>query len=327
MQTRAVGNKQQATPGVIDTIADGLTLALSNPLVMTLPLLLDAYYWLGWKITPEPLVTPIRNWIVDQGSNDTESTVDALNSLSSSDMTATVAQFIPALLPGVKRGDIYEVWSRPTLDLSQGWIVGLVFVALIVLSTGVWAAFYVPLADIAIGRSRPVGRVIRAIGRTWLRFLGMLVLFLGLVVLTLGPLVVIWGVSTAIGVGLGALVVPLMVFGGVAMAVLLIFTPEAIVIADVGPLRGMYYSVNVVRRNLWPTIGFTLASMIISFGLGEIWQRLAATPPGLLTAVIANAFFAVGLVMAGMIFFSHRLRLLPRSSFPGLPGPGRDPRT
>ena len=71
---------------------------------------------------------------------------------------------------------------------------------------------------------------------------------------------------------------------------------------------------------------FSMASMIISFGLGEIWQRLAGTPPGLLTAVIANAFFAGGLVMAGMIFFSHRLRLLPRSSYPGLPGPGRDPR-
>jgi len=320
MQTRAVGNKEQATPGVIDTIADGLTLAVINPLIMTLPLLLDAYYWLGWKITPEPLVTPIRQWIVDKGGSDTESTVDALDQLSSSDMTSMLAQFIPALLPGVKRADIYEAWSRPTFDLGHWWIVGLVFSALILVATGLFAAFYVPLADIAIGRNRSVRRVIRAIGQTWLRFLGMLVLIVALFLLTLGPLIVVWGVTTAIGIGLGALLIPLMVFGGVAMAILLIFTPEAIVIADVGPLRGMYYSVNVVRRNLWPTIGFTAASMIISFGLGEIWQRLAGTPPGLLTAVIANAFFAGGLVMAGMIFFNHRLRLLPRSMYPGLPG-------
>jgi hypothetical protein len=47
---------------------------------------------------------------------------------------------------------------------------------------------------------------------------------------------------------------------------------------------------------------------------------LAGTPPGLLTAVIANAFFAGGLVMAGMIFFNHRLRLLPRTMYPELPG-------
>jgi hypothetical protein len=283
-------------------------------------LLLDAYYWLGWKITPEPLISPIKRWIVDMGSSDTKSTVDALDQLSSSDMTAMLAQFVPALLPGVKRADIYEAWSRPTLDLGQWWVVGLVFVALIFLTTGLWAAFYVPLADIAIGRTRSVGRVIRAIGRTWIRFLVMLFLIVGLILLTFGPLAVIWGVSTAIGLGLGAVLLPLMFFGGVAMFVLLFFTPEAIVIADVGPLRGMYYSVNVVRRNLWPTIGYIAASIIISFGLGEIWQRLAGTPPGLLTAVIANAFFAGGLVMAGMIFFNHRLRLLPRSMYPGLPG-------
>jgi len=73
----------------------------------------------------------------------------------------------------------------------------------------------------------------------------------------------------------------------------------------------MYLSVNVVRRNLWQTLALTAASMTITYGLGEIWDQLAGSPPGLLTAVIANAFFAGGLAMAGMIFFNNRLRLLP----------------
>jgi hypothetical protein len=149
--------------------------------------------------------------------------------------------------------------------------------------------------------------------RTWLRFLGLLALIVGLFLLVLGPLAVLWGISEVIGFGLGPLLIPIMVLAGLTMIVFLYFAPEAIVVAEVGPFRAMYYSVNVVRRNFGQTLGFIAASMIISYGLAEIWQRLANTPPGLMTAVIANAFFAGGLAIAGILFFNNRLRQLPRA--------------
>ena len=313
MQTRAVTKQQPEVPGVIDTISDGLTMALTYPLLMTLPVLLDVYYWLGWRLTPAPLTSAIRSWIAETSGTDTQSVRDALDSAGKSDMSTIPAQLVPAFLPGVKRADVYELWSRPLVDLRYWWIVCLVLVGMIVATAGLFAAYYVPLADVAIGRSRPIWQVPGAVLRTWIRFLGMLALIFGLFLLVLGPLGVLWGVSEAIGIGLGPLLVPIMIVAGLAMLVFLIFTPEAIVVADVGPFRAMYYSVNVVRRFLWQTLGLTAASMIISLGLAEIWQRLAGTPPGLMTAVIANAFFAGGLAMAGMIFFNNRLRLLPRA--------------
>jgi hypothetical protein len=313
MQTRAVTKRQPDIPGVIDTISDGLTIALAYPLLMTLPVLLDVYFWLGWRLTPEPLLAPIRRWIDDNNGQDAESTLDALESLGRSDMTTLTAQFVPALLPGVDRGDVYELWSRPAIELRHWWIVCLVLIAMVVLAAGLFAAYSVPMTDIAIGRSRPVRQVLGAVLRVWLRFLGVLVLILGLFLLVLGPLGVLWGVSEVIGIGLGALILPIMILAGLTMMVFLFFAPEAIVVAEVGPFRAMYYSVNVVRRNFGQTLGFIAASMIISFGLGEIWQRLADTPPGLMTAVIANAFFAGGLAVAGIIFFNNRLRQLPRA--------------
>jgi hypothetical protein len=324
MQTRAVTNQQPATPGVIDTIADGLTMALTYPLVMILPILLDVYFWLGWRLTPAPLVAPIRHWIEDNNGKDAKSTVDALDHLSRSDMTTLTAQFVPALLPGINRDKVYEFWTRPSLNLQHWWIVCFVFVALVVLAAGLFAAYYVPLADIAIGRRRPLRQVPGVIARTWLRFLAMIVLVLGLFLLVLGPLATLWGLSEVVGIGLGAILLPIMIFVGVGMGLFLIFTPEAIVVADVGPFRAMYYSVNVVRRNKGQTIGLTAASVIISLGLGEIWQRMAGTPPGLMIAVIANAFFAGGIAMAGMIFFNNRLRQLPQAQQIG--SRGRAPR-
>jgi hypothetical protein len=324
MQTRAVTNQQPTAPGVIDTIADGLTLALTYPLVMTLPVLLDAYFWLGWRLTPAPLVAPIKHWIQDNDGKDAGSTIDALEHLSRSDMTTLTAQFVPALLPGIKRDEVYQLWSRPSLDLQHWWIVCLVLVGLIALAAGLFAAYYVPLADVAIGRTRPLRQVPGAIARTWLRFLAMMVLILGLFLLVLGPLAVLWGLSEVVGLGLGAILLPIMILLGLGMGLFLIFTPEAIVVAEVGPFRAMYYSVNVVRRNKGQTIGLTAASLIISLGLGEIWQRLASTPPGLMIAVIANAFFAGGIAMAGMIFFNNRLRQLPLA--PPFGNTGRAPR-
>ncbi len=317
MQTRAVTKRQPDVPGVIDTISDGLTMALAYPLLMTLPLLLDAYFWLGWRLTPAPLISPIRRWIDANNGQDADSTLDALERLGRSDMTTLTTQFVPALLPGVKRDDVYELWSRPAVDLQHWWIVCLVLIVMVVLAAGLFAAYYVPMTDIAIGRSRPVRQVLAAVMRTWLRFLGMLALILGLFLLVLGPLGVLWGVSEVIGIGLGALLLPIMILAGLTIMIFLIFTPDAIVVAEVGPFRAMYYSVNVVRRNFGQTLGLTAASMIISFGLAEIWQRLADTPPGLMTAVIANAFFAGGLAIASIIFFNNRLRQLPRAPHAG----------
>ncbi len=313
MQTRAVSKGEPAVPGVIDTIADGLTMALTYPLVMAVPVLLDAYFWLGWRITPAPLTSPLRSWIDENNGRNADSTLDALKQLGRSDMTTLTAQFVPALLPGIDRDDVYQLWARPAIDLRHWWIVCLAFVALVVAAAGVFAAYYVPLADVALGRKRPVRSVPSSVMQAWVRFLGMIALILGLFALILGPLAVLWGAFGAFGIGLGALLVPVIVIVGLTMVVFLIFTPEAIVVANVGPLRAMYYSVNVVRRNLWQTLGLTLATMVITYGLGEIWQRLAGTPPGLLTAVIANAFFAGGLAMAGMIFFNNRLRQLPQA--------------
>ena len=86
------------------------------------------------------------------------------------------------------------------------------------------------------------------------------------------------------------------------------FYREAIVIHDQGPLRAIYTSFNVVRRNFWGTLGFLALSLIISLGSGVIWFRLVGSTVGLIVAMIGSAYIGSGLLAARMAFFRERLR-------------------
>lgn len=297
-----------SVPGVIDTIAAGLTIALAQPLLMTVPVLLDLYYWIGWRLTVPGLTAKIRQWLDASGSSEADSINDTLNRLGQSDATELISLFVPSLLAAVPREDVYTLGDRPIFAINN-WALGLLaIVALIVLMAGAYMLYMVILADAALERTRSVRATARAVAVAWLRFLGLLALITALFTLVLGPPAFLWTVMSVLGIGFGAILVPMMVVAGIVMTVLLIFTPEAIAVAEVGPLRAIYLSFNVVRQYVWQTLALLLASLIITSGLGELWERLANTPPGLLTAVIANAFFAGGLTVAGMIFFNDRLR-------------------
>jgi hypothetical protein len=83
---------------------------------------------------------------------------------------------------------------------------------------------------------------------------------------------------------------------------------EAIVMNGCGPLRAIYTSFNVVRRNFWATLGFLVISWVIVLGGGVIWQQLAGSTLGLVVAIIGSANVGSGLLAARMAFFRERLR-------------------
>ncbi|MGH2535700.1 MAG: hypothetical protein ACRDJW_25890 [Thermomicrobiales bacterium] len=309
MQRPLATSQKSATPGIIDTIAAGLSVALAHPLLMAVPMLLDLYYWIGWRLAPIALTDRLQEIVVDADPADRQQIIDSLHDAGGWDLTYLIAMFVPSMLGGLDRGALYEVWSRPAVTPDQWWLVCLVGFAMIVVAGGAFMAYAVPLADAAVGRARTVGQIARAVLAAWFRFLGLLVLLIGLVVLVGGPVLIATGIFLAMGINLapllGAIAFPL----GIAAAIFLYFMFDAIVVLEVGPLRAVYYSFNVVRRNFWPTVGFIMAALVITLGLPEIWARLVDSPAGLFLAVIAHAFFAGGLAMASMIFFNDRLRL------------------
>jgi len=309
---RGSGHEANAAPGIFDTIAVAMSALLLRPLPLLVPIVIDLYLSAGARLSPAGLLDPIRRWLASQGNvADVQITgpLEALDRLSrTGDLAAIVGWFMPSLL--VDGGQTAEraVWSRPSLDL--GGALGTLGFAFVLLLLGIWGAmaFAAMLARVVRGRSPLGDHFVRDSGIAGLRYLGFLGLVLLALIVILVPSSIVGAVLMAFGIDIVSLLVTVFLAPAVAAYVCLAFVGEAIVVANVGPLRACALSFGIVRRNVWPTVGFLLVLVIASAGLARLGAQMAGSASGLLLAIAAYAFVATGLALARMQFFYDRLR-------------------
>jgi hypothetical protein len=155
---------------------------------------------------------------------------------------------------------------------------------------------------------RPARRLPLRVLLLWLRLLAFVAL-LALFYLTAAvPFFLVLGIATLINVGLGVVVL----IGGWLLSFWLLlylwFAAYAMIIDGVGILRAIWYSVNVVQRNLLATFGLILLSNLIASGMFVLWQAFEGSWYGDLLAIAGNAFIGSGLVAAAFVFYQDRLR-------------------
>lgn len=307
IQRNKAGDRVARPPGVIDAIADGLSIVLARPLLMTVPLLVDLYLWLGWKVSIDRLTSAVARWLVDQHVRDSDAMVDWLHRTGRSDVTKLLPSlFVPSFLTDASRRDLYTLGKKPSVAPPE-WFDAALVVLLLVGALVLAIAYTVPLADAAIERTRPAGRVARAIALGSLRLAGVMALLVGIVLLAASPVLVGSLVLVVLGYDPTGLLVA--VFPLVAVGTLLAgwFVPDAVVVSEVGPVGALRNSITVVRRFFWQTLGLIIATYVITEGLGSIFVRIADTAPGLLIGVVGNAFFGTGLAVASMAFYASRI--------------------
>ena len=301
--------KQAVVPGIVDTIASAMSLVLEYPLLLTIPVLFDLYVWLGVRLSPEALTESLRRLLLRANSADATTVADNLRRFGErSDLTELVGLLLPSLLVGIGDGDLPALWRDATYDPGRWWLVAALTVVLFVLGAGISMLYRVPLAALIRGEPLSIGRVWRATLWAWVRSLGLFFLVIGLGLLVGGPMLVAAAVLQLMGINAVPLLTLALILPAIWAAIYLYFTLDAIVVSEVGPLRAIYLSFNVVRRNFWPTVGFALAVLLISTGLPRVWERLVGNPPGLVLAILANAFIGTGLAVASMMFYHNRLR-------------------
>ncbi len=314
MQREIAAKQEKTVPGVIETIADGFSLALARPLLFLVPLILDLYYWAGWKISIDSLVSPIRRWVLESNAAGANDVAEQLESIGRADITWLLSFFVPSLLSETPRGDLYELESKPLFSPDQWWIGAPLLIVMTVGAVFLLAAYAVPISDATLNRVRSPKQTVDAILIAWFRLLGTLLAVVGIALLLFGPLIAVSGLMLVAGInaapllGLGAALFLLFAYFS------LWFAPDAVVVSEVGPFDAIKYSVAILRGYLWPTVGFILASMVIGIGLGQIWREFVDTPHGLVVGLVANVFFATGLAMASMTFYANRINLLKPGS-------------
>jgi hypothetical protein len=309
--SRSAGTRQSnlpALPGVVETIANGLSLVLVYPALVAVPLLADALVWTGWRVSPAALAAKSR------------AAADLFESLGlEHDLLRLGVLFVPSLLTWIDRERLFTIGNGGALALDAWWSVALALVAILLVGALIHAAFRVPLAYVVRRQSLGPVTVGRSVVLAWLRLLGLATLALGIGVLLVFPLAVAGALLYLVGVNVTPLLGAAIVLPAAVAIVYLYFAPDAIAVSEVGPFRACYLSFNVVRRNFWPVLGLIGSIALISTGLPVLWLSQADHPIGLLIGVFCNALVSTGLVLASMQFYADRVGRWQRQ--PGGPTP------
>ncbi|MEO7912344.1 MAG: hypothetical protein ABIV47_22080 [Roseiflexaceae bacterium] len=328
-----VTKPQNAT--LIDSISEGYIAINRRPWLLLLPLLLNVYLWFGPQLSFGPLFTNVHEvlksmqpGLIDQ--SEMQVLYDQLLANGSVDLRsqATFLNYVPTLRQYIigaadstgNTAGVPSIIEPPRLidtrrtDTIEVATVGGALLAFVTLNTLALALSALFLAQVGAAVRNPAGGMwlprggLGATLRVGLAMLGSIGIILG-VMLALGlPFLFFAYLLIFLNPTIGLLALELLFVVGFWINIYIGFYREAIVIHDQGPLRAIYTSFNVVRRNFWGTLGFLALSLIISLGSGVIWFRLVGSTAGLIVAMIGSAYIGSGLLAARMAFFRERLR-------------------
>jgi Membrane domain of glycerophosphoryl diester phosphodiesterase len=136
----------------------------------------------------------------------------------------------------------------------------LAALALLVLSPITVGAVTRAVTDVALGRPASIGSVLRETVTRYFPLLGFIAIAFGLFV--------VWVIAFVIGLALIVLPGLAVLCGGVYFAVRWSMSVPAMMAEDIGPIKGMSRSWNLVKGQWWRSFGVILIVLIMRFIIG-----------------------------------------------------------
>ncbi len=316
-------------------MASGLSLPLTRPWLMVIPIVLDIFLWIGIQIPITRIITPLVDVMVDQGGESGELAADQLtlvgetarlndllasmipsvfSGLSQHNLFSVItAIFAPGLTDGIDRRELASVWTGLGIGFRDpGSVAGIVGLGLLFLVTAslIAVSWRVPLAMAITRRQLSATALLAYILRSWIRFIGFVSLVIVAACVLVVPVILIAGILLVLGLNLAALIALFLVMAGSLVAIYARFVLESIIVDDIGPLRALKRSALITQAFFGPMVRFSIASVLLATGALRLWDLLISSPPGLPVAILANSFLGTGLAIASMMFYYDRNRLL-----------------
>ena len=306
--------------GVIDSLQVGFNTVARRIWLLVVPVALDIYFWLGPRLSIAGLVHRIAQGLAIPAEADPMVT-DYLKGVQESlegigedfNLFFLLKQEIlgmPSLMSGQAGKEATAGWANPVIDLDSALVVGLAMVLISLLGL-LLGCFYLDLLAGQVRREDPAFSARRLFSFWGLMILLGLIVLAALTVFALTQGVTI-AVASVISSVLGALLtvfwLGVMLLGTVGLF-FAIFTVDAVVINQVGVLTGVRNSYEVVRRNLWASLGFFLLVNLIGWGMPIVWRRISVNALSTLLGIAGNAFIGPDLVTASLIFYRDRYEL------------------
>jgi hypothetical protein len=307
-------------PGIIDTLGTGYQIVNRHPYLLALPVVLDLFYWLGPRLSVQPVAQQALQAIETAAA----SPALALSQAQSAQSIDLLKSSVGAMGQSLNLFSLLSsVLSIPSLLASQdlklpswmgaGRVVdvstssSLVEFAVLLFVLGVVAgAVYLGLVAQVVreGNVAPLSLAQRIPTYAW-RFMQLVLVLLLIALLLIVPLAI---VVTILSVIVGASAAGFIILGISFIAyVYLFFILSALFVSEARPLVAIRASITLVRRFTSPALGLILVIYIISMGIPFVWSALGSSEAATLVSIAGNAYIGTGLSVATMIFYRDRV--------------------
>jgi len=306
--------------GIIDTLAAGFEGVTRRLELVLAPVLLDILIWKGPRLSINTLskqalaalpsvpelgsqyqqsMEILRKWLADLGS---QANLLSLLSMRALGLPSLVSSLAPKTWSGSKAQHVIEIQSWPEL---------LVLVLLLTALSLLLGCFCLSLIAQAAREERiDLSYVLATTWRSWVRMLGLAFLVSLMATMAIAGMSFLSGVFTLMSPRFAWLVLNLAALGtlwfSIYISIAFYFAPRAIILDNMGILRSLWSSFNIVHRNFLSTVGFILLVNIIQVGLLYIWRALAQNTVGIFIGIIGNAYIGAGLALSSFIFYRDR---------------------
>ncbi len=308
MQRHSSLTDTQRKPGLLDHLSEGMSLVMSAPQLLLVPILVDLYLLLGPRISSVAFTERLARWSQSQDGDSAIDVADWLARVGDWDVSRLMALLVPSVVDGLPQAVTFEPYGRGFVIPSTLAVIlaGCCFAAI---GTALFIGFLVWLARSGeMIRTEGVG-VSRLFLDRWFRFLGFTAIMIAVAIVG-GLALVIPTVLLATGEVGASAIVGFLSLGMLALLVVTMFVPEAIVIDGAGPVRAIRSSASVVFGSFWQATGLFAISLMFTPGLLSIWEEIAGDPVGLGIAVVANAALITSLAIASLSFYRSRTEVL-----------------
>lgn len=317
MSGRERGASDGSLPGVIDVLGNGFAVAISKPLLIVPLVVLELILLFAPRLTVGDVANDVASDVRGRGA-DWAIVADEIDSLEGYNVLDLVVAGLPRIhvaafapLAGAKEGVpgwhdrrvvAADVLAAPLALLSL--VAGLAFVAFfrILLASGIGAG------------STATNLRARSLATIAARLAGAALVSAGLLALVSLPVMLGTILLTAFALQGAALLWLLLLIPTIWGIVHFYFVVHALVVDRLPILQAFRASYRVVRRDSWQAARFICISLLLSTGLTYLLESIARRPEWAVLAVILNAFLATGMILAAMLYYRDRARMLGVSS-------------
>lgn len=304
--------------GVLATLAAGFEMATAHWWLALLPAMLDAFYWLGPRLSSRPLILRLAGFL-QQEEMMSEIAAELADVAAQTNLFTSLS--VPLLgVPGLLAGFVApeETPLAPAvLEIGNplSWL--LLFVVLTVAGLLITTVYYGLMAEsvrASTGAPAAIGHFLRWLPAYVLRvfLLAATLLFAALAIyipVSLG--------ATAVALLSPAIASLVLMFGMVAILWLffyLSFSLHGVLLNDRPVFWSLFESLRLVQRNSLQVLLLLLLVLGIRQGLSWLWLWAGTGNWLTLISIAGHAFIATGLMTATFIFYRERYESLTEDS-------------